>query len=125
MANPLGALFAFFFKYRSAVFQQGDFTFGAPAPIVIMLIVGAAIAVPAVLSYARVRGKSSPRDRMILRGLRIAALVVLMVCLLRPMLVLNAAVPQRNSSACSSTIRAACRSRTGADASARTGFVIR
>ena len=35
MANPLGALFAFFFKYRPAVFQQGDFTFGAPAPIVI------------------------------------------------------------------------------------------
>ncbi|HEV8409482.1 MAG TPA: hypothetical protein VGQ30_03170 [Gemmatimonadaceae bacterium] len=96
MANPLGALFAFFFKYRPAVFQQGDFTFGAPAPMAIMLIAGAAIAIPAVLSYARVRGKSSPRDRMILRGLRIAALVVLMVCLLRPMLVLNAAVPQRN-----------------------------
>ncbi len=96
MANPLGALFAFFFKYRPAVFQQGDFTFGAPAPMAIMLLIGAAIAVPAVLSYARVRGKSSPRDRMILRGLRIAALVVLIVCLLRPMLLLNAAVPQRN-----------------------------
>ncbi len=96
MANPLGALFAFFFKYRPAVFQQGDFTFGAPAPMAIMLIVGAAIAVPAVLSYTRVRGKSSPRDRMILRALRIAALVVLIVCLMRPMLLLNAAVPQRN-----------------------------
>jgi hypothetical protein len=96
MANPLGALFAFFFKYRPAVFEQGDFTFGAPAPIAILLLVGAAIAVPAVLSYRRVRGKSSERDRWILRGLRIATLAVLIVCLLRPMLLLNAAVPQRN-----------------------------
>jgi hypothetical protein len=96
MSNPLGALFEFFFKYRPAVFQQGDFTFGAPAPIVILLLVGAAIAVPAVLSYRRVRAKSTPRDRTVLRALRIAALVVLIVCLLRPMLLLNAAVPQRN-----------------------------
>jgi hypothetical protein len=96
MANPLGALFEFFFKYRPAVFQQGDFAFGAPAPIAIVLLVGAAIAVPAVLSYRRVRGKSSVRDRWVLRGLRVAALVVLLICLLRPMLLLNAAVPQRN-----------------------------
>ncbi len=96
MANPLGALFEFFFKYRPTVFQQGDFTLGAPAPIAIMLLVGAAIAVPAVLSYGTVKGKSSPRDRWILRGLRMAALVVLVICLMRPMLILNAAVPQRN-----------------------------
>jgi hypothetical protein len=94
--NPLGALFAFFFKYRPAVFQQGDFTFGAPAPIAIVLLVGAAVAIPAVLSYQRVRARSSARDRAVLRALRIAALVVLVICLLRPMLVLNAAVPQRN-----------------------------
>jgi hypothetical protein len=96
MANPLGALFEFFFKYRPAVFQQGDFAFGAPAPVTLLLIVGAAVAIPAVLSYATVRGKSSPRDRWVLRSLRIAALAVLLVCLMRPMLLLNAAVPQRN-----------------------------
>jgi hypothetical protein len=96
MVNPLGALFAFFFKYRPAVFQQGDFTFGAPVPTAILLLVGTAIAIPAVLSYRRVRAKSSPRDRAVLRTLRVAVLVVLVVCLMRPMLVLNAAVPQRN-----------------------------
>ncbi|MFI5232313.1 MAG: hypothetical protein ACHQSE_07355 [Gemmatimonadales bacterium] len=96
MANPLGALFAFFFKYRPAVFQQGDFAFGAPAPTAILLLVAAAVAIPAVLSYRRVRAKSSPRDRAVLRALRVAVLVVLVVCLMRPMLVLNAAVPQRN-----------------------------
>src|ERR1700722_9835307 len=79
MANPLGALFEFFFKYRPAVFQQGDFTFGAPAPITLLLLVGAAIAVPAVLSYGSVKGKSSARDRWVLRGLRLAALAVLLV----------------------------------------------
>jgi hypothetical protein len=96
MPNLLGALFAFFFKYRPAVFQQGDFTFGAPAPVAIVLLVGAAVTALAVVSYLRVRGKSSPRDRWVLRGLRIAALVVVLLCLLRPMLLLNAAVPQRN-----------------------------
>jgi hypothetical protein len=96
MANPLGALFEFFFKYRPAVFQQGDFTFGAPAPIVFLLLAGAAVAAPAVLSYRRVRGKSSDRDRWVLRGLRIATLAMLVVCLMRPMLLLNAAVPQKN-----------------------------
>jgi hypothetical protein len=96
MATPLGALFEFFFKYRPAIFRQGDFTFGAPAPVTVLLLVGAAIAVPAVLSYAGVKGRSSARDRWVLRGLRVAALAVLLVCLLRPMLVLNAAVPQRN-----------------------------
>ena len=58
MVNPLGALFAFFFKYRPAVFQQGDFTFGAPAPAVIILLVGVAVGIPAVLSYRRVRARS-------------------------------------------------------------------
>src|ERR1035437_8285215 len=96
MQNPLGALFAFFFKYRPAVFQKGDFTFGAPAPVALLLLAGAASAVPPLLRYLRVRGKSSARDRWFLRGLRIVALVVLLVCLLRPMLLLNAAVPQRN-----------------------------
>jgi hypothetical protein len=96
MANPLGALFAFFFKYRPAVFQQGDFTFGAPAPIALLLLAGAAVGAVALVSYRRVRARSSPRDRWVLRGLRAAALVVVVVCLLRPMLVLNAAVPQRN-----------------------------
>lgn len=96
MVNPLGALFAFLFKYRPAVFQQGGFSFGAPAPAVVVLLIGAAALVPVLLSYRGVRARTSPRDRTVLRALRIAALAVLVVCLLRPMLVLNAAVPQRN-----------------------------
>jgi hypothetical protein len=96
MTDALGALFAFFFKYRPAVFEQGDLAFGAPAPVIVLLLIGLAIGVPALLSYGGVRGKSSPRDRAVLIGLRVAALLVLLVCLFRPKLLLSSAVPHRN-----------------------------
>jgi hypothetical protein len=96
MTDALGALFAFFFKYRPAVFAQGDLSFGAPAPVIVLLLIGLAIGVPALLSYGGVRGKSSPRDRAVLIGLRVAALLVLLVCLFRPKLLLSSAVPHRN-----------------------------
>src|SRR6185312_10400560 len=51
---------------------------------------------PAVLSYASVRGRASRRDRWVLGAMRLSALLVLMACLFRPMLLLSAAVPQRN-----------------------------
>ncbi len=70
--------------------------FGAPASVIILLALGVIVAAPAVLTYAIVRGKSSRRDRWVLGGLRVAALVVLMLCLFRPMLLLSSALPQRN-----------------------------
>jgi hypothetical protein len=96
MTDALGALFAFFFKYRPAVFREGDLAFGAPAPIIVLVLIGLAIGIPALLSYGGVRGKSSPRDRVVLVGLRVAALLVLLVCLFRPKLLLSSAVPHRN-----------------------------
>jgi hypothetical protein len=92
----LRAIFEFFFKYRPAVFAQGEFAFGARWPLLLIAVAVLAVAVPAVLTYATVRGKSSARDRRILAALRIASIAVLLLCLFRPMLVLNAAVPQRN-----------------------------
>jgi uncharacterized membrane protein len=92
----LESLFAFFFKYRPSVFAQGDLAFGSPASVIGLLLVAAALGVPAVLTYTRVRGKSTIRDRWVLGALRVGAIVVLMVCLFRPMLLLSAAVPQRN-----------------------------
>lgn len=96
MSNALQALFAFLFKYRPSVFRQGDLAFGAPAPVIALVLIGLVLGVPAVLSYWRVRGRSSPRDRRVLTGLRVAVLLVLVLCLFRPMLLLSAAVPQRN-----------------------------
>jgi hypothetical protein len=91
-----GSLFEWFFKYRPAVFARGDFAFGASLSVAAVVLVAAAISVPAVLSYLRVRGKSSARDRAILTALRAAALLVLVACLFRPMLLLSEAVPRRN-----------------------------
>lgn len=91
-----GALFEFFFKYRPAVFEQGDLTFGAPASVVVIVLVAVAIAVPALMTYLPVRGKSTRRDRVVLTTLRVVALLVLVACLFRPMLLLSEAVPRRN-----------------------------
>jgi hypothetical protein len=91
-----GALFEFLFKYRPTVFEQGDLTLGAPVSVILIVVIGAAIAVPALLTYFRVKGKSSPRDRRILTALRIATLIVVAACLFRPMLLLSEAVPRRN-----------------------------
>jgi len=96
MAHWLEGIFEFLFKYRPTEFAKASFAFGAPLSVALLLLVVAAVGVPAVMSYAGVRGKSNRRDRWVLGTLRVCALLVLMVCLFRPMLLLSAAVPQRN-----------------------------
>jgi hypothetical protein len=96
MANWIESLFAFLFKYRPAVFEKGDFAFGSPTSVIVLLIAGALIGIPAILTYAAVRGKSTRRDRLILGALRGTAILLVVFCLFRPMLLLSAAVPQRN-----------------------------
>lgn len=90
------SVFTFLFKYRPEVFSKGDLVFGAPSSVMLLLALGLLIGGPAVMTYAGVRGKSTRRDRWILSGLRVASLVVLVLCLFRPMLLLSAAIPQRN-----------------------------
>src|SRR3954470_11181292 len=96
MPSWIESVFAFFFKYRPEVFSKGDLVFGAPSSVMLLLALALLIGGPAVMTYAGVRGKSSRRDRWILSGLRVASLVVLVLCLFRPMLLLSAAIPQRN-----------------------------
>jgi hypothetical protein len=96
MPSWIESVFTFLFKYNPGVFAKGDLVFGAPSSVMFLLALGLLIGGPAVMTYAGVRGKSTRRDRWILSGLRVAALVVLVICLFRPMLLLSAAVPQRN-----------------------------
>src|SRR5581483_4245788 len=86
----------FLFKYRPTEFAKGDLAFGTPFSVIVFVLAAVAIGIPVVLRYAGVRGRSSRRDRWVLGTLRVAALAVLVVCLFRPMLLLSAAVPQRN-----------------------------
>src|SRR3954470_18772 len=96
MTHWLEGIFQFLFKYRPTEFAKGNLAFGAPYSVFIVLVVVAAIGVAAVMSYSGVRGKSTARDRFVLGGLRVVALGVVLACLFRPMLLISAAVPQRN-----------------------------
>ena len=89
-------LFRFLFKYPPLMFHQGDFSWGLPRPVLLVVAAGTAIAVLALLTYRGVSATDRPRDRVVLVGLRLAALAVLLFCLFRPTLILKAAVPQQN-----------------------------
>ena len=92
----LESLFEFLFKYRPNMYEKGDLAFGAPSIVIVAALLVAGAVVAAAITYRQVRAKSTPRDRAILLGLRVATLAVLLLCLFRPMLVLSAALPQRN-----------------------------
>ncbi|HMB78858.1 MAG TPA: glutamine amidotransferase, partial [Vicinamibacterales bacterium] len=89
-------LFRFLFKYPPLMFQQGDFTWGLSRPVLLAVAAATAIAVLALLTYRGLSAIDRPRDRVVLVGLRLAALAVLLFCLFRPALILKAAVPQQN-----------------------------
>lgn len=91
------ALFQALFTYRPVVFQQGEFRFDASTTSLVAAGVVTAVMVAAVLTYRTVRvSKGTVRDRVVLTVLRLAALAIVLFCLLRPTLVVRAAVPQQN-----------------------------
>jgi uncharacterized membrane protein len=87
------SLFQFLFEYRPVVFQQGEFRF---SPFVGSYVAAAAAAIFIFLTFVTYRRAGRSRDRLVLTGLRVAALLIVVFCLFRPMLVVQAAVPQQN-----------------------------
>src|SRR6186997_27639 len=93
----MGRLFQFFFKYPAFVFDQGDFRFSVSRSVAWGLIAAAVVAIGVLITYRRVpREGDSTRDRVALIAFRVGLVAVLLFCLLRPLLVLRAAVPQQN-----------------------------
>src|SRR6185312_7888750 len=92
----MDAVFQFFFKYPLLVFQQGDFTTGASRPAFVAVLAFAALAAAALVTYRSISSEGPARDKTLLVGLRLALVAVLFFCLLRPTLILKAAVPQQN-----------------------------
>jgi uncharacterized membrane protein len=90
------ALFQFFFKYRPVVFQSGSFAFGWPVPPLLLVVLLAGAVGVGVWLYVRSPLALQRRDRWVLGGLRVAAVLVLVFCLARPLLVVSIAIPQRN-----------------------------
>ena len=96
MERFLEPLLAFLFKYPPRVYQRGILSL-APAIPVPMLIAGALLALLLLgVALTRLRTPALTRDRLVLGTLRAAVFLLLAVCLLRPVLLLSSAVPQRN-----------------------------
>jgi uncharacterized membrane protein len=92
----MDAAFRFFFKYPLLVFEQGDLTLGTSRPVLVVVLALAAIAAGVLLTYRSIVSDASRRDKGVLIALRLALVAVLFFCLVRPTLVLKAAVPQQN-----------------------------
>ena len=87
-------LFEALFKYRPFLFERGELAFTTPPAW--LMVAGAALAVIAVASYVRARGRSTGRHRAVLAGLRLALLALVLTLLARPVLLLPTVVPQQN-----------------------------
>ena len=91
------ALFQALFSYRPVVFQQGEFRFDVSSASLVAALVAGLVGVAAIYTYRRVTvADGTLRDKLILTGLRVAALGLVLFCLFRPTLVVRAAVNQRN-----------------------------
>src|SRR5919106_708173 len=95
-ASAMEKVFRFLFKYPPLMFQQGDFTWGLSRPVLLIVVAAIAVAIAALLTYRGLATIERPRDRIVLVGLRLATLAVLLFCLVRPTLILKAAVAQQN-----------------------------
>jgi uncharacterized membrane protein len=89
-------VFRFLFKYPPLMFQQGDVSWAISRSVLVAGVAAAAVGLIALITYRGLAAVERPRDRAVLIGLRLAALVVLLICLFRPTLILKAAVPQQN-----------------------------
>ena len=96
MPTSLESAFQLLFKYRPAVFAEGQLAFGVAGPLAIALSVTAVALGAALLTYRTVSAHSTPRDPAVLATLRALALLLVLACLFRPMLLISAPVPQRN-----------------------------
>ena len=91
----LERLFQALFTYRPIVFQQGEFRFDITTASLVGAVLAGLVMLGAIFTYRRV-GHGRTRDRVVLTALRLTALAVVILCLLRPTLVVRAAVDQQN-----------------------------
>lgn len=91
----LDALTEFFFKYRPVVFEKGHVVFGLGWGARLGVLAMAIGALLATATYTRVRVRGTA-DRIALGVVRALAVVLLAFALLRPALLVSAAVSHRN-----------------------------
>jgi len=90
------AVATFLFKYSPHLFRRGEISL---APAFSPGLIAAGLGTALILLALSIRGVRTPtprRDRIVLGAFRAAACLILAGCLLRPVLLLSSAVPQRN-----------------------------
>ena len=94
------SLFEFLFKYRLAIYRDGELTLAAPRTLTILTLVAGLVAIPVIWRYTRIRSDGRVGERRWMRplliGLRVVAVALLLLCLLQPALVLSSVVPEEN-----------------------------
>jgi len=85
---------SFLFKYREALFAKSQFGFGARPPMLIMVVLVVGLAALLYFLYATPSIKLPAKWRAALIALRVAMLVVIVFCLMRPVIVVPSVVPQ-------------------------------
>ena len=90
------ALFELLFKYRPVVFERGSLGFEGPIAWIALVPLALVAAIGGAWFYQRSRGDLTTRDRWVLGGLRVAAILLVATCLARPVLAVSRALEQRN-----------------------------
>lgn len=96
MERVAEAVATFLFKYSPHLFRRGDLSLSPVFPPAVIAAGLTAALILLVVSLRGVRTATPRRDRVILGLLRGTACLILAACLLRPVLLLSSAVPQRN-----------------------------
>ena len=87
----------FLLKYPLRVFEQGALVWQSGGLAWVIIPVVAIVGLVSASAYLRRSGRARVLDRLILAGLRLAAVAIIGVCLLRPGLLVSMSVPQRNA----------------------------
>jgi uncharacterized membrane protein len=90
------SVFTFLFKYRPLLFREGEISFLPPVPAPLLAALGAAGVVAALWTYGRRSGRAHLADRIALGLLRGGVVALVVLCLLRPTLIVSSVVPQQN-----------------------------
>ena len=96
MERILEPLLSFLFKYPPRLYSRGDLALAPSVPPALLAAGGVLALLVLVLALRGVRTGKPLRDRLVLGALRTAVFLLVAGCLLRPVLLLSSAVPQRN-----------------------------
>jgi hypothetical protein len=96
MGRTLEPILTFLFKYPPRLYQRGDLSLAPSFPPPLIVVAFGLALISLIVMLLRVRTSSPLKDRLVLGTLRAAVFALLGLCLLRPVLLLSSAVPQRN-----------------------------